>query len=245
MDANQSCAIPGLGPETYARWRGSDVGAITDELEWRLILELAGDVKNRRVLDLGCGDGAFALALAQRGALVTGIDASPDMVGAARARAAADKVEATFQVATADQLPLPTGRFDLVVAITILCFVGDATPVFGEIARVLAPGGRLVIGELGKWSTWAAARRVRAWCGSPMWRRGRFRTSGELRALAEAAGLAVESVRGAVYYPRWTPAARLMGRFDLELGRLTTVGAGFVALAAAKAAVPVSAHRPA
>ena len=121
-------------------------------------------------------------------------------------------------------------------AITILCFVDDAAPVFGEIARVLRPGGRLVIGELGKWSTWAAARRVRAWLGSRLWRRGRFWTASELSRLAEAAGLIVETVRGAIYYPRWGFAARLMSAVDPGLGRLTTAGAAFVALSAIKPA---------
>jgi hypothetical protein len=99
---------------------------------------------------------------------------------------------------------------------------------------VLRPGGRLVIGELGKWSTWAAGRRVRAWLGSRLWRRGRFRTGTELRQLAEGAGLIVKAVRGAIYYPRWGIAARVMGPVDAVLGRFTTVGAGFVALSALK-----------
>ena len=115
-------------------------------------------------------------------------------------------------------------------------FVDDAAPVFREIARVLRPGGRFVIGELGKWSSWAAGRRIRAWLGSPLWRRGRFRTANELRGLAEQAGLVVKGARGAIYYPRWGLAGRLMRPCDLALGRLTMIGAGFVALSAVKPA---------
>ena len=69
-------AIPDLGPECYARWRASEIGATTERLERQLILELVGDVGGRRVLDVGCGDGEFAVALTKRGAIVTGIDAS-------------------------------------------------------------------------------------------------------------------------------------------------------------------------
>jgi ubiquinone biosynthesis O-methyltransferase len=227
-------AMIDLGPECYSRWRASEIGAITERLERELILELADDVSGRKVLDLGCGDGDLVLALANRGAIVTGIDASTAMIDAAECRAKQHGVDVTLQVATAERLPFPAGQFDLVTAITILCFVDDAAPVFREVARVLRPGGRLVIGELGKWSTWAAWRRVRAWLGSRLWRRGRFRTANELRELAEQAGLVVRSVRGAIYYPRWGLGARLLSPFDPRLGRLTTLGAAFVALSAVK-----------
>lgn len=46
-----------LGPGDYARWRASEVGAVTERLERPLILELVGEVSGRTVLDLGCGDG--------------------------------------------------------------------------------------------------------------------------------------------------------------------------------------------
>lgn len=229
-----ACVIPELGPSAYARWRVSEIGATTERLERELILELVGDVDGQRVLDIGCGDGDLAFELARRGAIVTGIDASAAMIAAAESRAKQHGAGIMFQVAKAENLPFSAEQFDVVTAITILCFVDDATPVFREIARVLRPGGRLVIGELGKWSTWAAARRVRAWLGSRLWRLGRFRTANELRGHAEQAGLAVESTRGAIYYPRWAFAARLLSPCDPALGRLTTLGAGFVALSANK-----------
>lgn len=227
--------LPELGPDAYARWRASELGAITERLERQLIRELVGDVSGKRVLDVGCGDGEFAIELAKRGAIVTGIDSSAAMIAAAQACAGQQKADVEFQVARAEALPFRQEQFDLVTAITILCFVGDARSAFREIARVLQPGGRLVIGELGKWSTWAAARRIRAWLGSPLWRQGRFRTVGELCGLAEQAGLSVETVRGAVYYPRFTLASRLLSPCDSSLGRLTTLGAAFVALSASKA----------
>ena len=226
--------LPNSWPDIYARWRATEVGAITDRLESQLILELVGDVSGCRVLDLGCGDGEFALELARRGAIVTGIDASAAMIAAAKDRAKQYNADITFEVAMAEHLPFPAERFDVVTAITILCFVDDAVPIFGEIARVLRPGGHLVIGELGKWSTWAAGRRIRAWLGSPLWRHARFRTANELRGLAEQTGLVVKGVRGAIYYPRWGLAARLLSPCDPVLGQLTTLGAGFVALLAVK-----------
>jgi ubiquinone biosynthesis O-methyltransferase len=226
--------LPDLGPDAYTRWRASEIGATTERLERELILELVGDVSGCKVLDVGCGDGELALELTRRGAIVTGIDASAAMIEAAKDRAKRHNADIAFKVAMAERLPFPDEQFDVVTAITILCFVDDAVPVFREIARVLRPKGRLVIGELGKWSAWAAGRRIRAWLGSQLWRHGRFRTANELRAIAEQASLDVKDVRGAIYYPRSRLAARLLSPCDSALGMLTTIGAGFVALSAVK-----------
>ena len=59
-----------------------------------------------------------------------------------KARSKLQNADVAFQVATAEHLPFPAGQFDVVTAITILCFVDHAAPVFREIARVLRPRGR-------------------------------------------------------------------------------------------------------
>jgi ubiquinone biosynthesis O-methyltransferase len=233
-EAELVCDLPGLRPEDYARWRASEVGAITERVERRLVLDLIGDVRGKTVLDVGCGDGDLAIELSKRGARVSGIDVSESMIETARARAADEKAVIDFRVAAAQQAPFPAEQFDIVAAVTILCFVEHPAPVFEEIARVLRPGGRLVIGELGKWSSWAAARRLRAWLGSPLWQKGYFRRNRELRGLARGAGLEPIQVRGAIYYPRLGLAARLFSPWDRFLGRLTTAGAAFIALEAVK-----------
>lgn len=234
VETEPVCDIPGLKPDGYARWRASEIGAATESLERQLILELVGNIRGQSILDVGCGDGDLAVELSKRGANVVGIDASDAMIEAARQRAKREQVDVEFQVATAQRLPFPPEHFDSVVAVTILCFVQDAPPVFREVARVLRPGGSLVIGELGKWSSWAAARRIRGWLGSPLWRHGKFRTSGELRTLTNQAGLIADPVRGAVYYPRITLAARLLAPYDHCFSRLTTTGAAFLAVRAVK-----------
>lgn len=224
-----------LGPGTYARWRASELGAVTERVERRLLFELAGDVAGRDVLDVGCGDGDLALALWARGARVSGIDVSAAMIEAARARARAQGADIALCRAEAEKLPFASGSFDLVSAVTVLCFVADAEAAVREAARVLRPGGRLILADLGRWSPWAARRRVRAWLGAALWRTAHFRTAGELRRLVRRAGLVPVRTGGAVYYPPCRAAARILAPYDPRLGRITTVGAAFVAVAAVKA----------
>jgi 2-polyprenyl-3-methyl-5-hydroxy-6-metoxy-1,4-benzoquinol methylase len=236
ISTDETCAVPGLTPEVYAKWRASELGRITEGIERGIMLEMIGDVSGKRVLEIGCGDGDLAVKLARMGASVTGVDASADMIAAAERRSRAAGADIRFQVATAQRLPFPDETFDIVVAMTILCFVRDAEPVFHEVARVIRPGGKLVIGELGRRSAWAAERRIRAWLGSELWKRGVFRTPDELRRLAGRAGLQSLRIRPAVFFPRWTPLARWIAPYDAHLGRLTHVGAAFLAMEATKAA---------
>jgi SAM-dependent methyltransferase len=65
------------------------------------------DMRGLRVLNVGCGDREFAAELARRGAIVMGVDASAVMIDAARALARSQNVDIEFQVARAEQLPLP------------------------------------------------------------------------------------------------------------------------------------------
>jgi 2-polyprenyl-3-methyl-5-hydroxy-6-metoxy-1,4-benzoquinol methylase len=219
-----------ISPADYESWRATRLGAITESLERRVILELMGPVQDADVLDAGCGDGALACAMASGGASVTGLDADPVMLAAARARAAMTGARVTFLPGRIEQLPLADARFDVVVAVTVLCFAADAATAVREMARVLRPRGRLVLGELGRWSTWAATRRLKGWLGASTWKAARFRSAGALRALLEEAGLSVKDLRGAVFYPPIGLCARHLAPLDPWMGRHTTIGAAFIAL---------------
>jgi SAM-dependent methyltransferase len=206
----------------------------TEAIEQELILDLLGEIGGRHVLEIGCGDGALACALALRGAEVVGLDPNPAMLSAARSRAAEDGIVPTFVEGRIERLPFPDASFDTVIAVTVLCFVRDATGAVREMARVLRPGGQIVVGELGRWSVWAAFRRVRGWFGSPTWRAARFHTANGLRALFERNGLSLSVVRGAVYYPPIGVFARVLAPVDRWPARIGSFGAAFIAAAGRK-----------
>lgn len=106
------------------------------------MLALAGDVAGRRILDAGCGSGPLAAALRDRGAVVTGIDASAGMLALARQRLGDDM--ALHLVDLNDRLPFADGAFDDVVASLVLHYLEDWGPALAEMRRVLRPGGRLI-----------------------------------------------------------------------------------------------------
>lgn len=107
------------------------------------MLELAGDVSGRRILDAGCGSGPLSAALRGRGAVVTGVDASAAMVGLARRRLGEDTDLRVADLAA--PLPFPDAAFDDVVASLVLHYLQDWTDPLAELHRILKPGGRLLV----------------------------------------------------------------------------------------------------
>ncbi|MFE1836702.1 class I SAM-dependent methyltransferase [Streptomyces sviceus] len=106
------------------------------------MLALAGEVAGRRILDAGCGSGPLFAALRDRGALVSGFDASAGMLELARRRLGDS---ADLQVAAlGNSLPYPDHTFDDVVASLVLHYLEDWRPTLAELRRVLKPGGRLI-----------------------------------------------------------------------------------------------------
>lgn len=105
--------------------------------------ELIGDVRGRRVLEVGCGAGPLTEMLLDAGAEVTAFDVSPGMVALAT-----ERLKGRAQVFVADlSEPLdfaPDESFDLVVASLVLHYVERWEPVLKEFRRVLRPGGAVV-----------------------------------------------------------------------------------------------------
>ena len=130
--------------DTFASAYASD----TEDNAWNAlyerpaILALAGDVGGLSVLDAGCGSGAHAAALVERGADVSGFDLSDGLLEIARRR-----LGDTVPLQQADltkALPYGDARFDLIVSALALHYVEDWTKPLGEFLRILRVGGRLV-----------------------------------------------------------------------------------------------------
>jgi SAM-dependent methyltransferase len=108
-------------------------------------LGLLGQVQGLTILELGCGGGQCAVALAQHGAQVTGQDVSEAQLAFARQRAAAAGVEIPFVAGSAVDLSgFGPETQDLILAVYVLPYVEPLAACLAECWRVLRPGGRLV-----------------------------------------------------------------------------------------------------
>ncbi|MGY4478096.1 class I SAM-dependent methyltransferase [Bradyrhizobium sp. USDA 3364] len=106
------------------------------------------DLNGQRWLDAGCGTGTLSRLLAARGCEVTGVDASSEMIAAARGRPAdgapAERL-AFQQIPTIASLPFAERSFDGVLCASVLEYVPDVAQCLAEIHRVLRPGGLLLV----------------------------------------------------------------------------------------------------
>jgi ubiquinone/menaquinone biosynthesis C-methylase UbiE len=112
------------------------------------LIQLAAPAPGENVLDVGCGTGTLAIALAPKVAPgeVHGIDASPQMIEVAKERSANAGLAIDFRVALIEAIPFPDQLFDLVTSSLMLHHLPDDLKATGlaEIRRVLKPGGRFV-----------------------------------------------------------------------------------------------------
>lgn len=159
------------------------------------LLELLAPRAGERILDLGCGNGKLTQALAESGASVLGVDASPEML--AEARAAYPALE--FALERGEALPYDE-EFDAVFSNAALHWMPRAKDVALGVARALRPGGRFVA-ELGGFENVAVVRAavsagfVALGRGETTWNPWYFPTLGEYAAVLEAAGFRVRSAR--------------------------------------------------
>jgi SAM-dependent methyltransferase len=157
-----------LVPEAFDPASHETAPSRRDSLPRRLLAsasDFLGELRGRRVVEVGCGLGELTLELAREGAHVTAIDLSPRSIGYLRRRATcagvADAIET--HVAAAERLPLFDESFDLALGHRVARCVKPelAAP---EIQRVLRPGGRALLSEpLGTAHPWPPAEELERW----------------------------------------------------------------------------------
>lgn len=105
------------------------------------LIPLLGDVKEKKILDVGAGAGRLAVALAKNEAVVTALDVSAEMLK----MLARKNRQIHTVVGNAEAMPFPDNHFDIVLAAFLIVHLKNPTRFFDEAYRVLKDGGRLFV----------------------------------------------------------------------------------------------------
>lgn len=174
----------------------------------RLAYVLRGtNLTGRKVLDVGCGGGLLAEAMAARGAVVTGIDMTPEVLEVARAHAAANGLKIDYRLASAEGWAAThAGRFDVVTCMELVEHVPDPASLIRACSALVRPGGNLFFSTVNR--TWLAGALVIVVSEYLLniVRRGthryhRFVRPQELAAYTHKAGLRVRNISGLRFLP--------------------------------------------
>jgi 2-polyprenyl-6-hydroxyphenyl methylase/3-demethylubiquinone-9 3-methyltransferase len=186
------------------------------EAHWSVGTSEPRPLTGKRALDVGCGAGLLAEPLARLGAKVTGVDAAPENIAAARAHAAGMGLEIDYRAGELERLA--PGQFDLVTSMEVLEHVADKAAFLGQLARHLAPDGLLVLSTPNRTPQSqllmiAAAEAIGAIPrGTHDW--DDFVTPDELRALLADAGLEMGEPKGILFSP--LKGLHLSGNLSLD-----------------------------
>ncbi len=154
-----------------------------------------------RVLEVGCGGGLAAEALARHGHEVLGLDAAGAAIEAARAHAAGAGLDLTYRAGTAEELVAEGRRFPVVLALEVIEHVADPEAFLATLARLVEPGGLVFLSTLNRtrraflFAKLGAEYVLRLLpAGTHDWQR--FITPAELAAFLAAAGLRLADSAG-------------------------------------------------
>lgn len=158
------------------------------------------------ILDVGCGAGLAAEALAAMGHGVLGLDAAADAVAAARSHAAAAGLPIDYRVGAAEDLVAEGRRFPAITALEVIEHVADPAAFLRLLAALLEPGGLLFVSTLNRTARSLAVAKLGAEyvlrllpVGTHEW--ARFVTPGELAAAGRGAGLRLAETAGMSFDP--------------------------------------------
>jgi len=154
-------ADPSMAERFESMRFGGPIGRLIAETQEQQIATFLAPLEGRRILDVGTGTGRAAIALARRGAIVTAVDASAEMLHVAERRAREAAASVTFVRGDAHRLDFNDRSFDAVVCLRVLMHTPDWQQSLKELCRV--SNDRVVFDYPARWSTaalQAAARRV-------------------------------------------------------------------------------------
>ena len=170
------------------------------------IRERFGEAGGQRVLDVGCGAGLAAEVLAKTGFSVLGIDAAADLVAAAAAHAAGQRLDLAYRVAAPEDLLAEAERFDVITALEVIEHVADPADFLRTLRRLARPGAVLVLSTLDRsiaslLTAKIGAEYVLRWLprGTHDWRK--FIRPPELTAALRSAGWRPSRLEGMTYDP--------------------------------------------
>ncbi len=128
-----------------ATWEDGDYADFAKYMEAGAIeiLEGWGISKDKTLLDVGCGSGQSAIPAARKGHKVTGIDIADNLIQHARNRCIEEKIDASFDVGDAENLPYADNSYDVVISMIGAMFAPQPDRVTSEFARVIKSGGQL------------------------------------------------------------------------------------------------------
>lgn len=223
--------------EAYDRWYATSPGLWADRLEKKAVFELLPSVNGLRFIDAGCGTGNITKVLATQGAVAVGLDPSAAMLSRAKLKTPEGHKAMAWVQGDLLQLPFRANSFAGAVSILALDFIPSREAALLELARVLRPGGVLVIGVLNRFSLWTLKRQVRGWFRTSPWREINFLGARDLMGLLQQTKLFHQfQWRRAVYWPplNFPGLERLIPYWE-RLGAVLYPGAAaFLALSAKK-----------
>jgi 2-polyprenyl-6-hydroxyphenyl methylase/3-demethylubiquinone-9 3-methyltransferase len=191
-------------------------------------VERAGPLAGRRILDVGCGGGLLAEAMARKGAQVTGIDLAGELLQVARLHALEAGIEMDYRQESAEShSQAHAGEYDIVTCMEMLEHVPDPAAVVAALGRLVRPGGQVFVSTLNRTLKAYALAIVGAEYVLRLLPTGthtyeKFIKPSELRQWAQAAGLSLSDVAGLDYDP-FTRKAQLTSdasvNYLVQLGR--------------------------
>jgi len=141
---------------SYDQWYKTKIGEFADKAETDCAFSLFQIKTGMHILDVGCGTGNFSMKLAQKGAQVTAIDISDEMLNIARQKAVESNLSIDFKNMHSLKLQFPDDTFDGVFSMATIEFISDndVKKMLSDMFRVCKKGGPVLVGTINRESNW-------------------------------------------------------------------------------------------